>query len=287
MNSKAFAIFVGAIMVFSAFAGFVLMGSDQSDIPVESSDGDSVQTFGMQGNLVEWNFEGLQDVLEMAPEGTVMAYWLNMSASDNLTSAVAAALPDSLGLKYSSQLYSTKMERMANINFNGTWAEFHWIKPYAVGYNSLVIPYENYMMIPTGSDFVTVMGMPVLFGTQESVPQVIDVIAGGMPTMNFTLVGDDRSDLQVAALGSGGPSMPLSGAYQEFYLGVKATNNTEADGYSLNAKIAGPQSSTSQRIEDIASKNNLSVTDHDSEIEVSGAVASANLEGVLTAFLGP
>lgn len=72
--------------------------------------------------------------------------------------------------------------------------------------------------------------------------------------------------------------MPLSGAYQEFYLGVKATNNTEADGYSLNAKIAKPLSSTSQRIEDIASKNNLSVTGRGSDIEVSGAVARANLQ---------
>ena len=81
--------------------------------------------------------------------------------------------------------------------------------------------------------------------------------------------------------------MPLSGTYQEFYLSIKATNDTEADGYSLNAKIAGPLSSTSQRIEDIASKNNLSVTAQDSEIDVSGSVASANLEGVLTAFLGP
>ena len=287
MNSKAFAIFVGAIMVLSAFAGFVLRGSDQSDVPVESSDSGSVQTFGMQGNLVEWNFEGLQDVLEMAPESTVMAYWINMSASDNLTNAVAVALPDTLGLRYSGQLYSTTMERMARINFNGTWAEFHWIKPYAVGYNSLVIPYENYMMIPTGSDFVTVLGMPVLFGTQESVPQVIDVIAGSMPTMNFTLAGENHSDLQLEALGSGGENMPLSGAYREFYLGMKATNNTKDNGYSLDARVLDPEPSTSQRINDIASKNNLSVTGQDSDIELSGNVASADLQSVLTALLGP
>ena len=72
MNQKAFAIFVGAIMVISAFAGFVLRGSDQNSTIVVSNS-DSLQTFGVQGNLVDRNFEGLQDVLEISPESTVMA----------------------------------------------------------------------------------------------------------------------------------------------------------------------------------------------------------------------
>ena len=180
MNSKAFAIFVGAIMIISAFAGFVLRGSDQNETVVVASNTDSLQTFGMQGRLVEWDFDGLQDVLQMSPESTVMAYWINLSASQNLTEAGAAALPQSLGLNYAGQLYSTKIEKLANVHFNGTWTEFHWIKPYPVGYNSLVIPYQDYMMIPGGNDYVTVLGKPVLFGTQESVRPVIDVIAGGL-----------------------------------------------------------------------------------------------------------
>ena len=148
MNSKAFAIFVGALMVLSAFAGFMMMGSNQNETIVVASNSDSLQTFGIQGRLVEWDFEGLSDVLEMSPESTVMACWINMSASQNLTDAARAAIPQSIGLSYPGQLYGTTIEKLAKVDFNGTWTEYHWIRPYPVGYNSLVIPYQDYMMIP-------------------------------------------------------------------------------------------------------------------------------------------
>ena len=45
MNSKAFAIFVGAIMIISAFAGFVLRGSDQNETFV-ASNSDSSRPLG-------------------------------------------------------------------------------------------------------------------------------------------------------------------------------------------------------------------------------------------------
>ncbi|MDM7911513.1 MAG: hypothetical protein QUS09_00285 [Methanotrichaceae archaeon] len=97
MNQKAFAIFVGAIMVFSAFAGMVMLGGDQSQRPTPVGS-DSLDTFGVQGRMVVWNFDSLGDVLEMAPESTSAAYWMNMSSSKNLTDAARASLPPSLGL---------------------------------------------------------------------------------------------------------------------------------------------------------------------------------------------
>jgi hypothetical protein len=286
MKSKAFAIFVGAIMIISAFAGFVLRGSDQGENVVVPSGNDSLQTFGIQGRLVEWDFDGLQDVLQMSPESTVMAYWINLSASQNLTDAGAAALPQSLGLSYGSQIYSTKIEKLANANFNGTWTEFHWIKPYPVNYNGLVIPYQDYMMVPAGTDYAIVYGKPSLFGTQDSVRSVIDVIAGGLSAQNFTLIGDDQADLQVAALGSGGKGMPLSGGYKEFYLGVKAAKSGTL-GFDLDARYLQPQTSVVNKVEEVAGKNNLSYSTTGSETEISGLVARENLQNVLMALLGP
>jgi len=285
MNSKAFAIFVGAIMVFSVFAGFVLRGSDQGSIPVETSESDSLQDFGATGNLVDWNFDGLGDVLEMAPESTVMAYWLDLNASMNLTRAASASLPQSIGLLYGSQLYSSKIERLAGINFNGSWTEFHWIKPYQIGYGSLVIPYENYMMIPTGNDYVTVLGRPVLFGIQNQVVQVLDVISGGLSAGGFTLVDQRRADLQVAALGRGGKSMPLSGAYDQFYLEAGRENGSD-EMYRLDARIVSPGAGSIQKFRDIATRNNLSYQAEGSEIEISGAVDNENLQNVLMTILG-
>lgn len=286
MNSKAFAIFVGAIMVLSAFAGFVLMGSDQSEIPVAAADSYSLENFKATGNLVDWDFEGLQDVLEMAPENTVMAYWINLSAPANLTAAARAALPPSMGLSYGSQMYQSRIERLAGIYFNGSWTEMHWIKPYQVGYSSLVIPYENYMMIPTGNDYVTVLGKPVLFGTQEPVEKVIDVIAGGLSSDSFSLVDEDRADLQLAALGKGGKEMPLAGAYDQFYLEIRAINGSE-ERYILDAQLKQPQSGSMSKLKEFAAANNLSYSGDSAGAAVSGSLGQDKLQGALIALMGP
>lgn len=285
--AKAFAIFVGIVMVLSAFASFVLMGGDQTEnVVVPSGDG-SLQTFGVQGRYVEWDFEGLADALQMSPESTVMAYWINLTASPNLTQAVAAALPQSMGLHYADQIHSNnKVEKLANAVFNGTWTEFHAVQPYPVGYDGLVIPYQDYMMIPAGTDYSIVFGKPALFGPQDSVKQVLDVITGGLATQSFTLIGDDNADLQVAALGSGGKSMPLSGGYKEFYLGVNVAKSRTL-GFNLSARYLQPDAAASSKIGEIATKNNLSYSTIGDEMDLSGLVAPENLQSVLMALLGP
>jgi hypothetical protein len=245
-----------------------------------------LQTFGVQGNLVDRNFDGLKDVLELSPQSTVMAYWINLTSSQNLTDAAKAAFPESLGLNYGSQIYSTDIERLANIYFNSTSLEFHWIQPFQVGYNGLVIPYEGYMMIPASTEYTMVMGQPILFGAQDATKQVIDVITGGPSAVDFTLIDDQQADLQVAALGSGGASMPLSGGYREFYLEV-STAKDQANGFDLFAKYLQPSGSANQRVLDIAGKNNLIYTTKGSDAELSGFVASENLPSVLTGLLKP
>jgi hypothetical protein len=132
MNQKAFAIFVGALMVLSGIAYFLPLGTNQKEIAV-TSDANSPETFGVKGSLVDWSFDGLRDVLEMAPQNTDMAYWINISSSQNLTNAASIALPQSIGLIYGDQLYSTRIERLGEVRFNNTWAEYHWIEPFPMG----------------------------------------------------------------------------------------------------------------------------------------------------------
>jgi hypothetical protein len=285
MNQKAFAIFVGAIMILSAFASFVLRGSDQNEVVV-GTNAWSVETFGVQGRLVDWDFNNLEDALKMSPPSTVMAYWINTTASQNLTDAARTALPQSLGLTYGSQLYSTNIDRLAEAYFNNTWIEFHWIKPFRVGYNGLVVPYNNYMMIPATSDYVTVMGKPTLFGTQDAMKQVIDVISGGLAAENFTLPKGEYADLQVAALGKADKS-PLSGGYKEFYLGVSRSLDAAVGGFNITAKILQPDAAVSQKVKDITGKYNLKYYTSGSDVTVDGNVPAGNLQGVLVAILGP
>jgi hypothetical protein len=235
---------------------------------------------------VDWNFDGLQDVLEMSPQSTVMAYWINTTPSQNLTDAARAALPQSLGLTYGPQIYPNEIERLAEVYFNNTLMEFHWVRPFPVGTSGLVIPYQDYMMIPTASEYVKVMGRPTLFGSQEATRQVLDVISGSQPAGNFTLVDDGEADLQVGALGSGGASMPLSGGYREFYLGVSVPED-QANGFNLYAKYLQPTESVDQKVSDIAEKNNLSYSIVGSDAELSGFVVKDNLQNVLAGLLAP
>lgn len=291
MNQKAFAIFVGAIMVFSAFAGMVMLGGDQSQRPIPVGS-DSLDTFGVQGRMVDWSFDSLEDALEMAPENTVMAYWIDEGASQNLTDAARASLPPSLGLNYGDSIYQTKIERLAVAYFNDTWAEFHWIRPFPVAYEGLVIPYEEFMMIPMSSEYSAVMGKPTLFGPQKGLEGVIDVISGDLPTDKFTLPLGETADLQLAALGKGVQdadlAADLTGGYQEFYLGVSSSGEGDGySGYSIVAEYLKPDASTQQKVKEIADQYGLSASSQGTTTEVLGTVTADKLQGVLTALLKP
>ncbi len=271
-------------MILSAFAGFVLRGSDE-DKNVVVTGPVSLDTFGVQGNLVDWNFNGLEDTLKMSPENTTMAYWLNTSASQNLTDAARAALPQSIGLSYGERLYPTKIERLAVAYFNNTFAEFHWIRPFQVGYNGIVVPYEGYMMIPSSADYSAVMGRPTLFGPQKGLEGVLDVVSGGLPTDKFTLPQGEVADLQVAALGKGatGINTSLNSGYQEFYMGVSKVDS----GYSITAEYLKPDASTQAKIKGIAEQNGLFLSTKGSLTEASGTIGAGQLKDVLTAFMKP
>ncbi len=281
MNRKAFSIFVGVVMTLSMFAGYVLIGGQNNNAPVVSTT-PSLQTFGVQGRLVDWSFDSLNDVLEMAPNSTVMAYWINLSASENLTDAARAALPQSFALTYGSQLYPTKIEKTAAVYFNNTWTEFHWIRPFRVGFSGLVLPYENFMMIPSARGYASVMGMPTLFGPEDALKGVLDVILGALPSDKFTLPSGEQADLQLAALG-GGPA----GDYKEFYLGVSKSMAAADAGYNITAKYLLPGNGAQQKAKELAGEHGLAYSTRGTVAEVSGSVAAGDLKGVLTAFLAP
>ena len=107
MNQKAFAILIGTLMVLSGVAYYLPLGTDEKQIVVPKSV-DPAETFGVRGTLVEWSFEGLRDVLEMAPQSTDIAYWIDLNASKSLTDAAMIALPQSIGLLYGCLLYTSR-----------------------------------------------------------------------------------------------------------------------------------------------------------------------------------
>lgn len=287
MNQKAFAIFIGAIMVLSAFAGFVLRGpaDDGSQTAITSKEA-SASDFGIGGRLVEWNFASLNDMLEICPENTVYAYWVNLSTSQNLTDASREALPQSFGLLYSDQIYAYTIERtgLAALD-DGGQVEFHWVRPYQLDYGGLTVPYEEYLLLPRTQNEFSVMGKPVLFGNEKPIESVINVISGSnLSTDKLTLGAGQSSDLQVASLGASQYSQaPLGGDYDQFYLGVKQENST----FYLYVKCLNPAGSSAQKIGELSSKYGFSTSNSGGVTEVTGSVDTGKIAEVLKAFSAP
>jgi hypothetical protein len=283
MNQKkgltALAIFIGVMMILSAFPSFIMRGGDETNGVATGQV--SVDIFGVPGRLVDSSFNSLDDLLKMSPENTSFAYWIDLGRSQNLTDAASEVLPAAIGLSYGDRIYQNKIERLGAAYFNGSSAEFHWIKPYKVAYNSLVVPYNGYMMIPQSSDYAIVLGRPVLFGPQKSLEGVLDVVSGGLPTDKFTLPSGEQADLQVSSL-SGNKTSP-SGTYQEFYMGVTGVEN----GFTLSAKYLKPDSATALQAKGISDKYGLATSSKGGVTEVSGTVDSSKLKDVLMAFLKP
>jgi hypothetical protein len=283
MNQKkgltVLAIFIGVMMILSAFPSFIMRGGDETNSVATGQV--SVDIFGVPGKLVDLGFNSLDDLLKMSPENTSFAYWIDLGRSQNLTDAAREVLPVTIGLSYGDSIYQNKIERLGAAYFNDSSAEFHWIKPYRVAYNSLVVPYDGYMMIPQSSDYSIVLGRPVLFGPQKSLEGVLDVVSGGLPTDKFTLPSGEQADLQVASL-SGNKTSP-TGTYQEFYLGVTRIEN----GFTLSAKYLKPDSVTALRAKGISDQYGLATSSKGGVTEVSGTVDSIKLKDVLTAFLKP
>lgn len=294
MNQKSWAtigvVFLAGIMILSTFAGFVMRGGG----PVEKSASEAwnPSDFGVSGRLINWDFESLGDALGMYPENLVFAFWINLTASENLTEAAALALPPTVGLTFRDQvnLYPAPIDRASWGLYGDEIAEFHWTKPAPVGAHGLAILYNGYQMIPLGNtDLFSVMGTPVLFGSESSVKTVLDVISGDAPTTEgFVLPYDEIDDLQISSLGKDAatnPSFmpPLGGDYVESYLGV----NPSEDGYSLTAKYLSLRGQSERRVNDLAESRGLSTRSEGGILTVSGTVEPQNLAETLGAFIAP
>ena len=284
------AIFIAGIMIFSTFASFVVPSGSPPETTTRGAWNPS--DFGVGGRLINWDFDGVGDALGMYPEDLVFAFWIDMTASENLNEAAALSLPLTVGLTYRDQvsLYPEPIERLSWGLFRDEVVEFHWTKPARIGVQSLAVLYNGYQMMPMGTtDIFTVMGTPVLFGGEPSVRTVLDVLAGQAPTTDeFVLPYDEVDALQVSYLGKDvidNPSFmtPLGGVYRESYLGLSPYEG----GYYLTAKYLSLRGESERRVSDLARDYALEISSADGITAVSGSVETQNLAEALGAFVAP
>lgn len=294
MNQKSWAtigvVFLAGIMIFSTFAGFVMRGGGPAE--TAASERWNPSDFGVSGRLINWEFESLGDALGMYPEDLVFAFWINVTASENLTEAAAAALPPTVGLTFRDQvnLYPSPIDRVSWGLYGDEIAEFHWTKPAPVGAHGLAVVYNGYQLIPLGStDLFSVMGTPVLFGSEPSVKTVLDVITGTAPTSGeFVLPYDEIDDLQISSLGKGAAENPnfmpsLGGDYVESYLGASPSEG----GFILTAKYLSLGGQSERRVRDLAESRGFETYSDGDVVVVSGEIGPESLTEALGAFIAP
>ncbi|HPJ31100.1 MAG TPA: hypothetical protein PLZ42_06880 [Methanothrix sp.] len=294
MNQKSWAtigvVFLAGIMIISSFSSFIFRGGGPAETAAQSTWNPS--DFGVSGRLINWDFENLGDALGMYPEDLIFAFWMNTTASDNLTEAAAMVLPASVGLTLKDQLnlYPSPIDGVSWGLFGNETAEFHWTKPAPLGSHGLAILYNGYQMIPLGTtEIFIVMGTPVLFGTETSVKNVLDVISGTAPTAEgFVLPYDESDTLQVSVLGEEAASNPLlspplGGDYAESYLGVSPNDG----GFTLTAKYLSLGGDSETRVFDLAESFGLETLSAGDTVTVTGTVEPQNLTMTLGAFIAP
>ncbi|MGC9514082.1 hypothetical protein [Methanocrinis sp.] len=294
MNQKSWAtigvVFLAGIMIFSTFAGFVMRGGGPAETAASGRWDPS--DFGVSGRLINWEFKSLGDALGMYPEDLVFAFWINLTASENLTEAAAAALPPAVGLTFRDQvnLYPSPIDRVSWGLYGDEIAEFHWTKPAPVGAHGLAVVYNGYQLIPLGStDLFSIMGTPVLFGSEPAVKTALDVISGDAPTTDdFVLPYDETDALQISVLGEASAENPnfvppLGGDYSESYLGVSPSE----EGFSLTAKYLYLGGGSERRLNELAESRGLQMRSEGDTVIVSGLIEPQNLAETLGAFIAP
>ncbi|HOO53726.1 MAG TPA: hypothetical protein PLM24_07895 [Methanothrix sp.] len=294
MNQKSWAtigvVFLAGIMIISSFSSYIYRGGGPAE--TAASETWNPTEFGVSGRLINWDFESLGDALGMYPEDLVFTFWINMTSSENLTEAAALALPPTVGLTLRDEvnLYPSPIDRVSWGLFGDEISEFHWTKPAPLGAHGLTVIYNGYQMVPLGTtDLFSVMGTPVLFGSEPSVKTVLDVISGEAPTTEgFVLPYDEIDALQISTLGKDsidnpGFMPPLGGEYVESYLGISPSE----DGYLLTAKYLSLRGQSERRVSNVAESHGLSIRSDGEIVTVSGAVEPENLAETLGAFIAP
>ncbi|MDF0590436.1 hypothetical protein [Candidatus Methanocrinis natronophilus] len=294
MNQRSWAIivaiFIAGIMIFSTFASFVTPGGGPPETTTRGAWNPA--DFGVGGRLINWDFNSIGDCLGMYPEELVYAFWIDMTASEDLTEAAALSLPPTIGLTYRDQLrlYPSPIDRASWGLFADQIAEFHWTKPSRIGAQGLAVFYNGYQLVPIGTtEIFTVLGTPVLFGTETSVKSVLDVVTGQAPTTEkFVLPYEETADLQISALGRDavdnlGFMPPLGGEYLESYLGVSPSD----DVFSLTVKYLALRGESERRVEDLATSLGLETEREGRIATFSGSIEPERLAETLGAFVAP
>lgn len=233
MNQKVVALFLAFIMVMSILP-FLFSGGNKQTTP-ENIEAQSFSSIG--GEQVNIPLNSLSDGMAVTPSDVIAAQYLNIEEAEN--SHLQLIIGNTSGL---DALYGAKVLNTYSAAYeNETWFELHQISPEVVAFPYYLSPepYKGYQLLLRQNGLYTVIGSPIIIGTNDSTAQVIDVISGDNPTATrFDEILEYAVDgAQLESVG-----IPDSGADQ-YYMAWK-TEGTSNNNYSRTTVFLNPTEAT-------------------------------------------
>ncbi len=179
MNTKLVAIFLAVIMLMS-FLPLFFSGSPQQPSTDTAINYDDAPGFdSIPGAHVNHKFDSIADGLDITPKGVRAVQYIDVTRTtgtplEQLIQDANAVQPDSL---YNAKITKTYF---AYFGSESSLFELHTISPEVVAFSYWMDPtsYNGYQLLIRETGIYNAIGTPLIFGPQDMVEGVIDVLSG-------------------------------------------------------------------------------------------------------------
>jgi hypothetical protein len=174
MNTKYVAIFLAVIMVMSIMPFF--FSGDSNGETVDNSVADAAGFESIPGEHVDHELNSLADGLAVTPEGVVFAEYVDIDSIRDTPLFLMMGNMSQLDSVYGvpvTKLYSAEYANQHSFNM-------HVINPEVIAFPYYLSEeaYNGYYFASRGTDLSNVIGNPMLFGQQDRLEDVLDVMEG-------------------------------------------------------------------------------------------------------------
>jgi len=225
MNQKVIAIILAVIMLMSILPLFFSSPSN-----TQNADDASVQSYApgfdsIPGMHVNHAFNSIADGLAMTPRGITSAQYLDVLRINGTPLEAAAGDAIQRDAFYNSRVTKTYFAEYSN---EASWFELDTISPEIIAFRYWLspTPYNGYQLLVrdnTNYDICNVIGTPMIFGPQDKIESVIDVLsgnAGGSNEFDYLLSHVDDTGAEFQRVTSS-----TDNAADQYYIDIKMLDN--------------------------------------------------------------
>ncbi len=226
-GAKILAIFLVSTMVLSSIAYFA-GNTDENQTNETLPTDEPTDFFDVGGQLISEPFTSIQDALKITPSGAVHAEYVDLNALANTSMepfVLSQLQGEGLPVEQLNKLYGANTDCIYFAGFNSSFVLMTTFKPQVVAFNFVAVQYRYYnLLLRQDTDATNVMGNPTIYGAQEDVINILDVIDG---TNNHTSYDDYEAVLTKAPPAEYQRITNSDPSAEQFYLGLtKQEDNT-------------------------------------------------------------